>query len=83
MNVIHQNFERQGLVRPHDGRLFAGVCAGVAQRFGMDPWAVRALFAVSLAVLPGSQVIAYPVLWLLMPEERSTSVPAAPHPPSA
>ena len=82
MNVIHQNFERQGLVRPHDGRLLTGVCAGLAQRFGMDPWAVRALFAVSLAVIPGSQVIAYPILWALMPEERGAQVPA-PYPPSA
>ena len=76
MNVVHENFARQGLVRPADGRLLTGTCAGVARRFGMDPWAVRALFVVSLAVLPGTQFVIYPVLWLLMPEERGSYVPA-------
>ena len=75
MNAIHQNFARQGLVRPRDGRLFAGVCAGVAQRLGMDPWAVRALFVASMIVIPGSQIIAYPVLWVLMPEDATAAYP--------
>ena len=81
MNVVHQNFARQGLVRPAEGRLLTGVCAGVAQRFGMDPWAVRALFLVSMLVLPGSQFVVYPVLWLLMPEDTGSYVPAG-EPPS-
>ena len=80
MNAIHQNFHRQGLVRPHDGRLLAGVCSGLAQRFGMDPWAVRALLVASLVVIPGSQIVVYPILWLLMPDEGSASVATAQYP---
>ena len=68
MNVIQANFARQGLTRPQDGRLLGGVCAGVAQRFEMDPWAVRALFVATLVVIPGSQFLVYPLLWVLMPE---------------
>ena len=84
MNVLHANFERQGLVRTHDGRLVAGVCSGIARRFGMDPWAMRVLFLVSLFVIPGSQIIVYPILWLMMPEERTSSVPVQDqYPPAA
>ena len=54
------------LVRPRQGRVFAGVCAGLAQRFGWSTAMVRLLFVLSI-VLPGSQVIVYLVLWLLMP----------------
>ncbi|MET7749112.1 PspC domain-containing protein [Micromonospora sp. NPDC005367] len=56
------------LVRPREGRMLAGVCAGLAQRFGMSAGAVRLLFLLSL-LLPGTQVIIYLVLWILMPNE--------------
>lgn len=61
-----------GLVRPRD-RVIAGVCAGLARRFGMSPTTVRILFAVSI-VLPGPQVLVYLVLWLIMPDERTGGV---------
>lgn len=57
-----------GLVRPKRGRVIAGVCAGVARRFGWSAWLVRVLFIVS-CVLPGPQFVAYLALWLLMPSE--------------
>jgi phage shock protein PspC (stress-responsive transcriptional regulator) len=56
------------LVRPRNGRWIAGVCAGLARRFGMSPGVVRLLFVLS-CLLPGPQFIAYIVLWILMPEE--------------
>ena len=54
------------LVRPRDGRIFAGVCAGLAQRFGLRPWTVRVLFLLS-CLLPGPQFLIYLVLWVIMP----------------
>ena len=36
-----------GLYRPRHGRVIAGVCAGLAQRFGMAPWTVRLLALLS------------------------------------
>jgi phage shock protein C len=62
-------FRRQGLVRPRQGRVIAGVCAGLARRFGMSPTMMRILFVVTLIVIPGSQIIVYPILWILMPSE--------------
>lgn len=56
------------LVRPADDRWIAGVCAGLARRFGLSPGLVRLLFVLSL-VLPGSQVLIYILLWILVPAE--------------
>ena len=57
------------LVRSRSDRVIAGVCAGLARRFGWRPFTVRALFVASL-VLPGTQVVVYLVLWALIPSER-------------
>lgn len=56
------------LVRPREGRMIAGVCAGLGRRFGMSAGMVRLLFLLSL-LLPGTQVIVYLILWVLMPNE--------------
>jgi phage shock protein PspC (stress-responsive transcriptional regulator) len=66
---VRSNFRNQGLVRPRQGRLIAGVCAGLGRRFGIGPWLARLLFVVILMVIPGSQIIVYPILWILMPNE--------------
>ncbi len=71
MNDIHNSFAQQGLIRPRDGRVFAGVCAGLGRRFGLDPWPARLLFVLVLMVIPGSQILIYPILWILMPAEES------------
>ena len=62
-------FRRQGLVRPRQGRILGGVCAGLARRFGMGATMMRILFIVTLIVIRGSQIIVYPLLWILMPYE--------------
>lgn len=70
MGAIHDSMARQGLVRPVEGRILAGVCAGLGRRFGINPLPARLLFVLGLLVLPGSQLIIYPILWILMPTER-------------
>jgi phage shock protein PspC (stress-responsive transcriptional regulator) len=55
------------LTRPRNGKVIAGVCAGLAQRFGMRPNTVRLLFVLS-CLLPGPQFVIYIVLWFLMPQ---------------
>jgi phage shock protein C len=69
MNSAHDTFRRQGLVRPREGRVLGGVCAGLGRRFGIDPWPARLLFVLVLLVIPGSQILIYPILWILMPGE--------------
>ena len=68
---VHEGMFRQGLVRPRDRRVLAGVCAGLGRRFGIGPWAARILFVVLLSVIPGSQILVYPILWILMPNEQA------------
>ncbi|HEY0002121.1 MAG TPA: PspC domain-containing protein [Actinoplanes sp.] len=55
------------LARPQD-RWIAGVCAGLAHRFGLAPNMVRLIFVVS-CLLPGPQFLLYLVLWALLPNE--------------
>lgn len=76
MSNIHDTFGRQGLVRPANGRIVAGVCAGLGRRLGIDPWMARLLFVLVLFVLPGSQLLVYPILWILMPSVSAPSVSA-------
>ena len=71
MNDIHQSFAQQGLVRPREERVLGGVCAGLGRRFGIAPWPARILFVLLLMVIPGSQVLIYPILWILMPSENT------------
>ncbi|SFB70582.1 phage shock protein C (PspC) family protein [Nocardioides terrae] len=60
------------LSRPRNGRMIAGVCAGIAYRFGWDPTLVRVIAVLSV-ILPGPQVLAYIVLWVVMPNEDRAS----------
>ena len=76
MGAIHDGMARQGLVRPVDGRVLGGVCAGLGRRFGIAPLHARLLFVLVLFVLPGSQLLVYPVLWALMPTEHRAPTPA-------
>jgi len=64
---IKQRMAQGGLSRPRN-RVIAGVCSGLARRFGTSPGLVRILFVISL-LLPGPQVLAYIVLWILMPSD--------------
>lgn len=54
------------LRRPRTGRVLGGVCAALADRFGWDVTLVRVLTALSI-LLPGPQVIAYVIAWIIIP----------------
>ncbi len=76
MDDIRSAFARQGLVRSRDDGILGGVCAGIGRRFGLTPWISRLLFVLLLMVVPGSQLLIYPVLWILMPTEDSVVRPS-------
>jgi phage shock protein PspC (stress-responsive transcriptional regulator) len=57
------------LTRSRHDRVIAGVCAGLADRFGLSPLTVRVLFVLS-CLLPGPQFLIYIALWIIMPEEK-------------
>ncbi|RZS86886.1 phage shock protein C (PspC) family protein [Motilibacter rhizosphaerae] len=69
MGSIHDSLATAGLSRPTSGRIIGGVCAGLGRRFGIDPWPTRVLFVLTMIVLPGSQILVYPLLWILMPSD--------------
>ncbi len=50
-----------------NNKMFAGVCGGIAEYFGVDPTLVR-LAAVVLALLGGSGLFIYGVAWIIMPK---------------
>jgi phage shock protein PspC (stress-responsive transcriptional regulator) len=56
------------LARSQDNRWIAGVCGGIARRFGLHPNLVRLLFVLS-CLLPGPQFIIYLILWVVIPSE--------------
>jgi phage shock protein C len=60
--------ETRILYRSRDDRMLAGVCGGLGDYFGVDPTLVRLLF-VLLALFTGVGVLAYIVLWIVVPEE--------------
>jgi phage shock protein C len=74
------------LERSRSDKIIAGVCGGIARRYGWDPLLVRiayVLVSIFSAAFPG--IIVYVVLWFLMPLE-GTSTPPPPQagaPPGA
>jgi phage shock protein C len=58
------------LHRSRSNVMLGGVCAGIAEYFGIDPTLVR-LFFVIFTLVNGAGVLAYFVLWLVLPPEGS------------
>jgi phage shock protein C len=54
------------MTRPRDDRWIAGVCSGLARRFGVSSGVMRLIFVLS-CLLPGPQFVVYLVLWVIMP----------------
>ena len=48
--------------------MIAGVCSGLARRFGVSPGIMRLIFVIS-CLLPGPQFVAYLLLWVLIPAD--------------
>jgi phage shock protein PspC (stress-responsive transcriptional regulator) len=68
------------LHRPINARMIGGVCAAIADRFGIGRGTVRLIALVS-CLLPGPQFVIYLVLWVAIPSEQvaaSVPAPAAP-----
>ncbi|MQA11622.1 MAG: PspC domain-containing protein [Pseudonocardiaceae bacterium] len=57
------------LTRNPDRAMIGGVCAGLAERFGMRANTVRLLFVLS-CILPGPQFLIYIALWIIIPKRR-------------
>ena len=51
-------------------KMVAGVCSGLADYFNIDPTIMRVLFVV-IAFAGGASLLAYLILWIIVPEEKS------------
>jgi phage shock protein PspC (stress-responsive transcriptional regulator) len=61
------------LYRTRDDHMIAGVCAGIAEYFDVDPTLIRIIF-VLLALAGGPGLLAYLILWVIMPERPTDAV---------
>jgi phage shock protein C len=59
-------FANEGLTRPREGRMLAGVTAGFARRYGMNVLVARVATVVGVVVLTP---LLYLPLWVLMPKD--------------
>ena len=76
------------LYRSRTERMIAGVCGGIAEYSNLDPTLVRVLFILLAFVTGGATLLAYPILWIVVPEQPAVpaswpTTPAGPTGPSA
>jgi phage shock protein PspC (stress-responsive transcriptional regulator) len=55
------------LVRPQQGKMIAGVCAALGERFGVSVTLIRILFVVF--AITGTAELLYLILWIVVPKE--------------
>ena len=60
----------QGLRRSRDDAWLGGVCGGLARSTGLDAWVWRLMF-VLLVMCAGTGVLAYGLMWLLVPRDEA------------
>jgi phage shock protein PspC (stress-responsive transcriptional regulator) len=56
--------------RSAEGRMLAGVCAGLARRFEISVTVIRLAFVLATLLGFGTAIILYVVLWIVMPMEE-------------
>jgi phage shock protein C len=64
------------LHRSRTEKMIAGVCGGLGEYLDMDPTVVRLIF-VAIVLLAGTGILAYLILWVVMPLDLPAS-PGAP-----
>jgi phage shock protein C len=62
--------QTSGIKRSTTDRVIAGVCSGLAAHLKIDPVLVRLIF-VLLAIFGGGGLLAYIVLWIVLPEDTT------------
>jgi phage shock protein C len=67
---------KKRLYRSEKNEMIAGVCAGLAEYFEIDPTLIRIAF-VLFTLMGGSGVLVYILLWIVMPEEADANTVAA------
>ena len=51
-------------------KMLAGVCAGIANYFNLDPTLIRVIYALLTVFTAFAGIIVYLLLWIIIPEEK-------------
>ena len=68
---------RKRLHRSRTEKMIAGVCGGIAEYLDMDPTLVRLVW-VLVALLAGTGILLYLILWVIMPLDLPESPGSTP-----
>lgn len=61
--------EMKRLQRSTSNKMIAGVCAGIANYFNLDPTIIRILY-VLMVFFAGFGILLYLILWLVIPSDN-------------
>jgi phage shock protein PspC (stress-responsive transcriptional regulator) len=69
-HIAYSQDRSKKLFRDKEDSVFGGVCSGIGAYFGLDASAIRILF-VLLVVIAGAPIVAYIILWAVIPEAKT------------
>ena len=72
ITVMSNEYKGKQLRRSHKDRVLAGVCAGLADYFGIDVTSC-AWYSPGWHILGGTGILLYLVAWLILPEEGESA----------
>ena len=58
-------------LRRSNDKMIAGVCAGLAHYFDLDPTVIRIVYVLLSIFTAFAGVLVYLILWLIMPKEHA------------
>ena len=58
-------------LRRSNDKMIAGVCAGLAHYFDLDPTVIRIVYVLLSSFTAFAGVLVYLILWLIMPKEQA------------
>ena len=64
--------EPKRLYRSESDKMIGGVCGGIAEFFALDPTLVRLGYILLSVFTVFSGVLAYFILWVVVPQRKST-----------
>jgi len=70
------------LYRSVTDKMLGGVCGGLAEYFSIDPVLVRLIFVLAV-IFGGSGILAYIILWIIIPQKPFIITPFNTNPPSS
>ncbi len=76
METEEKQVPKKRLYRSEKNEMIAGVCAGLAEYFEIDPSIIRIAF-VLFTLMGGSGILVYILLWIVMPEEADADTASA------